>query len=266
MFSIAISNIALQHKLEPGNSRWTEFNDSFHNLTVPSIEIISAIYMGHSFAAWHNGRRKADNFLQAQHIAVDLDNGQSIQTLMQNEFVQVYANLLYSTPSHTQEQPRTRVLFLLDEPITVAAKYKTAIGFLYSLFPDSDPSCVDCSRFFYGSYHCETEWPDNILPLNHLRSLWKQSQARKERPATNMRTRGKSDYQAEKLLDWAIQDAATRGRNNKGFTLAKRLQEAGLPRSEVESYLLSYQRSVANLKPQPYTEREVKATLRSAYH
>lgn len=267
-YRIAINTISLRGKIESGSSLWYKFNHSFVNQTVPSSELLAAIYLGHSFCAWHNGPRKTANFACGQHIALDLDTGDersSIPHLMRNEFVQTYAALLYTTPSHTDDAPRTRVIFLLDQPIATADGYKTAIDHIYSLFPGSDPSCVDASRFFYGSHHCHMEYPDNMLPIAHLRSMVKQAmQARRDTRPTGG-ARGNGRFPPEQLVQWAVEDAGGRGRNNQGYILAHRLRENGLPMTDAENYMLAYQRQVEAAKLPKYSEQEARHNLKMAY-
>lgn len=210
-----------------------------------------------------------DNFQLAQHIAVDMDTEDkrsSIDWLMKHEFVRAYASILYSTPSHTDEAPRSRIIFLLDRPITDGAGYKQAIEYIYSLFPGADPSCVDASRFLYGSKNCRIEWmAENELPLSHLRMLYLQSQQNKPQP-TKPRATGQhtGKYSPDKLVEYAVQDAPGRGRNNQGYILARRLRENGVGEDEATNWMLDYQRQVQG-GPHKYTEREVITTLRSAY-
>ena len=179
MYKIAINKMSLAEKLPKGDRRWEEFNTSFQNLELEMIDIANAIYLGHSYTAWHSGRRTTENFLAAQFIAVDMDTEDersSIAHLAKMEFVRVYASFIYSTPSSTPETPRSRIIFLLDEPITDAAKYKVVIEFVYSVFPGSDPNCVKASGFFYGSRDCQMHFidTDNVLPLVHLRSYYQR--------------------------------------------------------------------------------------------
>ena len=177
MYKIAINRMKLDGKLPKGDSRWEEFNTSFQNVELSMIDIANAIYCGHSYTAWHNGRRDTANFVSSQFIAVDMDTEDERSTiayLAAMEFVRVYASFIYSTPSSTPEKPRSRVIFLLDEPITSAAAYKAAINFVYSLFPGSDPNCIKASGFFYGSKDCQLEILDNVLPVVHLRSYYQR--------------------------------------------------------------------------------------------
>ncbi len=176
-YQIAINKMKLTGKLPKGDRRWEEFNTSFDNLELEMIDIANAIYCGHSYTAWHNGRRTTENFVSAQFIAVDMDTEDERSTiayLAAMEFVKIYASFIYSTPSSTEATPRSRVIFLLDEPITNADAYKSAINFIYSMFPGSDPNCVKASGFFYGSLNCQLEILDNVLPVVHMRSYYQR--------------------------------------------------------------------------------------------
>jgi len=172
---IAINSMATG-KLPQGDSRWGIFNDSFENRELSTIDIANAIYTGHSYAAWHNGRRKLDNFIMGQHIAVDLDTGDQrseIRHLLNHDFVRMYGGMIHTTPSHTSDNPRARVIFFLDEPMSEADRYSSATQFVMAQFDGADQSTKDASRFFYGSNNCTIEILDNILPVSHLRRLYR---------------------------------------------------------------------------------------------
>lgn len=199
---ISINTMALDGKIPTGDARWGRFNDSFQNQELESIDFMNAVYTGHSYGAWYNGRRNYENFICAQHIAVDMESGDERSTLAylaDVEFVRYYGSFIYTTPSHTEQTPRARVVFLLDEPIVTTEAYKTAIGFVYSLFPGSDTSCVDASRFFYGSKNCQLEWLDNVLPVAHLRTYYHRWQkahplAHVKRPTQPAQPDGEHNY------------------------------------------------------------------------
>lgn len=176
-YKIAINTMELTGKLPQGDPRWGKFNDSFVNRELEIFDIANDIFMGRSFSPWHTGRRSVENFQLAQHIGVDMDTEDersSIDYIKAMDFVSIYGGLIYTTPNHTPEKPRARILFFLDQPITDREAYKSAIGFVYGLFPDPDTACIDCSRFFYGSKNCEIALLDNVLPLAHLRNYYKR--------------------------------------------------------------------------------------------
>lgn len=174
-YRISFSTMPLSGKLPQGDKRWGEFNDSFENLTLAPVEIANLIYKGYSFTTWHDGRRSLANFICGQHVAIDMDTGDDrsrIDTLAAHPWVRMYANLIYTTPSHTAEAPRARVLFLLDKPVEDANAYGEIVQFIMSQFDDPDTSCKDASRFFYGSLNCDLLTLDNVLPLAQLRRLY----------------------------------------------------------------------------------------------
>lgn len=276
-YKIAISSIALKGKIPAGDKRWGQFNDSFQNLELETIDIANAVYTGRSFTTWHNGRRSLDNFVLGQHLAVDMDSGDersSFDALMNHSFVQMYASLIYTTPSHTAEQPRARVLFMLDEPITDKDAYQAAAKFLCSLFDGCDSACTDASRFFYGSLNCDLRIVDKVLPLGHLRMHFKRwqklhpqmpvsQQPTKEPSSPNDHTESKA--KPERLLEWAVEDAASQGRNCRAYRLGKQLQESGFTYVEALPVIEMYQKRVQSIKREPFTATEARKALASAF-
>lgn len=182
-YKIAINEMATG-KLPQGDPRWSTFNDSFVNTDVDVLELANAIYTGHAYTTQHTGRRNLENFDNGQHLAIDMDTDDersALETLMRHPLVMEYGSLLHTTPSHTDDAPRARVVFLLDEVITDAAAYSHATNFLMTQFDGADTVCKDASRFFYGAANCEIELPDKTLPMQHLRTLF--SQMRKADPS-----------------------------------------------------------------------------------
>ena len=174
-YKIAVSSMALDGKLPPGDDRWREFNASFRNLDVLKSDIAGMINDGHAFTVWHRNQwRNAANYELGQHLALDFDagnDGSGIPALMRDKFVQQYATFVYSTPSHTAEAPKSRVLFCLDTPIMQAKNYVLASRALLWLFGTADAKCKDAARFFYGSVNCEAVFVNRVLPLAKVREI-----------------------------------------------------------------------------------------------
>lgn len=133
------------------------------------------VYDGHPFTTWHkNNWRNNANYDSGQHLGLDFDTEDqrsTIATLLQDPFIKRYASIIYTTPTHTPEKPRARVVFLLDTPIMQAANYALAAQALLWLYGTADRQCKEPCRFFYGSQGCEMELPDNVLPLSHLKKI-----------------------------------------------------------------------------------------------
>lgn len=180
-YKLAFSRMAPTGKFPPGDPVWGEFNASFVNQELELIDIANQIYTGHPFTTWHkNNWRNNANYLLGQHIGIDFDNEDQRSTLAylaKDKFIQKYAALIYTTPSHTPAAPRARVLFLLDAAIHQAKNYATAVTALLWLFGAADRQCKDACRFFYGSVNCDVEWLDNVLPLDKVKQIIHQYQA-----------------------------------------------------------------------------------------
>ena len=181
-YKLAFSKMVLRSKIPQGNALWGEFNGSFENMELEPQEIANLIYTGHPFTTWHrNHWRHTNNYELGQHIGVDFDTEDERSTLpylAKDKFINRYANLIYTTPSHKPEAPRARVLFLLDTPIHQAKNYGAAASALLWLFGTADRQCKDAARFFYGSIDCDVEWmPDNVLPLDTLKQIIAQYNA-----------------------------------------------------------------------------------------
>lgn len=173
---IAINRMATG-KLPQGDPRWATFNDSFFNEERELMDFANDIFTGHAYTTWHQGRRCVENFLLAEHIAIDMDTGDersSFDALLQHDLVKMYGGLLHTTPSHSDNAPRARVIFFLDEPIADAQGYQAAARFMVAQFDGADEHCTDASRFFYGAFNCEIWFSDHVLPVRQLRRFFRQ--------------------------------------------------------------------------------------------
>lgn len=176
-YKIAINSM-VTGKLPKGDSRWPAFTGSFINQELEMLEVANAIYTGHAYCTWQRGGyRSTENFICGQHIAIDMDTKDarsSVDVLAQHPLVRMYGALIHTSPSHTSEQPRARVIFFLDRAIESAMGYTAAVSFMMAQFDDPDPVCKDPSRFFYGAQHCEIWFQEGEIPLSHLRHYYKQ--------------------------------------------------------------------------------------------
>lgn len=176
-YKIAINSM-VTGKLPKGDPRWGQFTASYVNQELELLDVANAIYTGHAYCAWQkNGYRSTENFICGQHIAIDMDTQDrksSIDVLSMHPLVRLYGALIHTSPSHTPEQPRARVIFFLDKPIESPLGYTAAVSFMMAQFDDPDPVCKDPSRFFYGAKDCNIWFQEGEFPLAHLRHYYKQ--------------------------------------------------------------------------------------------
>lgn len=270
-YRIAVSSQSLDHKIPPGSPDWSAFNSSFHNRELTPFDFAHAIWDGHPFTTWHaNNWRTTANYLCGQHVGLDFDNGDATSTLealIANPFIHRHASILYTTPSHTPEAPRARVVFLLDTPIMQATNYALTAQALLWLFGTADRQCKDPARFFYGSLHCEMEMFDNVLPLETVKHVIGQYQATGRRELARhargaIHTSDKYTTAALRNEVEAVRTAPQGTRNgtlNKAcWNLARFIATGELSQIEIEDALTEAALSAG------LGEAEITATLRSA--
>jgi len=179
-YRIAVSQYICKQKIPNNDPFWPRFNASFDNYSMGVSRIVEAIYQGHPITTQHaNHWRDSKNYICGQHLGLDMDTEDersTIDTLMKDFFIGRYASFIYSTISHTDEKPRSRVIFMLDTPIMQAKNYAMAASALLWLFGAADRQCKDAVRFYYGAPGCRVEMINNILPLDVIKHLIEQYQ------------------------------------------------------------------------------------------
>lgn len=150
-------------------AEWARFHRSFSLMTMTPRELAVHVWRGYSFTPVFEGARRAECFQRAYHIAFDFDAGDessSLPFLMERPgtFAWMFASFGYSTPSSTDEHPRSRVVFILDFPIASADEYRAAYAAVAWRMAEegsyTDPACKDPVRLYYGSPNCKvvTNW------------------------------------------------------------------------------------------------------------
>ncbi|MEN8699584.1 hypothetical protein [Bacillus infantis] len=95
-------------------------------------------------------RRSIDNWCSQQLIALDFDEGLTLEEALDDEFFRTNAAFLYTTFNHSVELNKFRVVFVLDEPVYDYNQVQAVINELMTRYPYADKSCKDGSRLFFG--------------------------------------------------------------------------------------------------------------------
>lgn len=214
--AIAVNQMALSTKLPKGaTALWKEFNGKFQNCTLTASELAQQIHSGHAYTSWHEPNyRTSVNWQKSQFIAVDIDTEDqrsTFKTVLSNTLVRAYGTIIHTTPSHTPDKPRCRVIFFLDKPIDDPLGYSEATRFL-GRFICGDRAAVDPSRGFFGSLNCALEEIGGRFPLDVLRHLYqryvKTLPKEKPKPAMLPETReelyGKIDQALGRINPWGV--------------------------------------------------------------
>ncbi len=161
---------------------WRAFHRHWAPCDTTARSMAIELYRGYSVAHLHNGRKTKDHWQEAWYIALDFESGDersSLDYLAVQDLISTFASFGYTTPSHTDDDPHTRIVWVFDEPITDLETYEDLYRALLAEFPWADHSTKDATRFFYGSKGC-TVWSNwSILPRpswEYLVKRWKAEQ------------------------------------------------------------------------------------------
>ena len=193
-----------ENVLESDETFWRRFNGGFKNHIITISQFMREVSQGHAFSTMVKGYRKKTNFICGQHIGLDFDTEDyqsSFKGLMENEYIAKYAHFMYSTPSSTPDAPRTRVVFILPEPVYNNEEYTDLAKYTVKSFGVNDTKCNDPCRIFYGSRDCEFNYIGNFLPVNVAKELFVEPAKEQERLAIeqhmkNMALANQSGYSA----------------------------------------------------------------------
>lgn len=144
---------------------WRRLNGTFINKRGHPETLARLIQKGHAYTSCHLHYRHQRNFIQGQVLSLDFDEHGGFDELLNNDFINKYAYFIYSTPSSTQENPRSRVVFVLPESIKSSNTFSLMARALVRKYNQADGSCKDPARLFYGSKNCDVLFLNNLLPL-----------------------------------------------------------------------------------------------------
>jgi hypothetical protein len=102
--------------------------------------------------------RRMDNFIKADFMALDIDNGLTIDEAEIRVHTNKLTALALPSPSHTPEAHRFRLIFPLAKSIYNKETFDATWEKLSEIFPELDKQCSDCCRFYFGSTMDEGFW------------------------------------------------------------------------------------------------------------
>lgn len=165
--------------------QWRDFTRTFRKESLTVREMLIAIWYGHAFHPLTDGKgRKKSNLVQADYVALDFDTCDkysSLEHLSNTEYAK-YASFAYTSPSHTAEKPKARMVWVLETPISDLEQLELLNKALMTKYTRPsfdenlndvevaycDESTKDGTRLFYGAEKCDTwtNWqclPDSVV-------------------------------------------------------------------------------------------------------
>lgn len=152
--------VSLGNKWENVQSTLIEF---FDNVSEAGLAV------GPALLESPTGNRSEGTFKSHQVALVDIDNGMTLDELVENDIYEKYAAGFYTSPSHRDEHHKFRIVFVLEQPITNAADLRRLYSGLIALF-GGDEACKDGARLFFGTikaavkeFDCSRRLPQKIV-------------------------------------------------------------------------------------------------------
>lgn len=156
---------------KPANLAGLSLGKGWESVDYSINQLESSVKKGFAFSAqFVDGHRSRNKFKEAGFLAIDIDEGMSLDDALENDYIKSNASLIYTTPNHTADNNRFRIVFELVSPITASSDYEAAQRSLIQLF-NSDPSCKDAARLYFGSSKAFTKVLNKKLSAEELRVL-----------------------------------------------------------------------------------------------
>lgn len=110
--------LSIAPKIINKNQFRADYADGFVNQQMTINQLADEVRQGKAFSCELMGsRRKDTSFVASDTLSVDLDQGSSVEALKSHPFFQKYGSLMYTTASHTEEDPRLRAVFVTEKTI-----------------------------------------------------------------------------------------------------------------------------------------------------
>jgi hypothetical protein len=254
-FSVGICRLYPGVKLPHRDPRWGEHTHGF-NAETHTLETFAEAMAVHGYAfsaVMREGYRKNENFVSSSVLALDFDTEDprsALETLASNSFIQGHAAFLCETPSSLPGRPRSRVVFVLDQPITDAGQYVEAAKALIWRYGGTADDTGDAARFFYGRPNAPRKVLGNVL----FNDILQVEVVEPYLKAMALR------FRASAIAEPVGEVIPEHHRNKTLASYAGRLRRDGLNQMEIEAALLAI--NTARCKP-PLDDAEVIDITRS---
>ena len=121
-------------------------------------------------------KREGASFISAQIIGVDIDKTSTpFEALRDDPWLKAHASFAYTTASHTEAEPRYRIMFVLARPITSPDDYRAAVTGLIDKL-GGDQNTKDNVRIWYGSVNAQVIVWGKVLDERTIEMLIKSSE------------------------------------------------------------------------------------------
>jgi hypothetical protein len=194
--------MALDHK--PTGLEYQRLYASFENQVLDPIDLPMIVASGLSFGNCSKEPRSAENWTMAQYVGVDMEKHKNahMDTATSHPFYQAYGYMGYTTLSHQWDDPRCRLVFLLEDPIDDREMWHWGAKAIADMFyPAADVASSDRGRAFLGNPNASITINGRYLS-NHTFAMLSGERKRKHDASIIRPTSGKSsnDFSSTPVL------------------------------------------------------------------
>lgn len=147
---------------------WLNVSDTYENIfRMIAIEgyAICPVLKG------ENGHRSESEFDYSWLALVDIDGGMTLDDLYEDKLYLEYGSGFYTTPSHTEANPKFRIIFQLEDPIESVGEMRSLYNALIRWY-GGDGACKDAARLFFGSFNAvEFKCEKGVMPIRFAKKL-----------------------------------------------------------------------------------------------
>ena len=161
-------NPELINKNESGDD--SHFKTGWINQKLTPKELADEINKGIAYTCELSGDRNARNFVCSDVLSVDIDGTRTMEDAKSDPFVERYLTIFYTTPNHTPQIHRFRLVFALPRSIETPQEMRAAYRSL-ALKLGGDRSATDPARIFFGSRGSKPEVFDRCITDDILDEL-----------------------------------------------------------------------------------------------
>jgi len=148
--------------------------EGWQDVELTPAELAENIDQGIGYTCQLGGaRRNKGNFLACDVLSVDIDDCRPRAELESHEFARRHLTMLYTTSSHTETEPRHRLVFALAKTITSPIDMRAGLRSL-ALRLGGDRATIDAARIFYGSSGSQPTIWDRSIDRQTLDDLIRQ--------------------------------------------------------------------------------------------
>lgn len=189
--NIAMSEFVGKMRKGASPGDWRQYNDSFNNAVMPTEDFAVAMLQGKNFTTPHHHRRHHigwyddgtmkmssyrhhRNWMPTHVLAIDIDKPWMPMSAFAERW-RDWVTVAYETMSSTEEEPRYRVLTVLDQPIRRIENHATALAALMVAWAGNgvDVTSKDTVKAYAGTRRqariiCD---PSVVVPIGRIQEM-----------------------------------------------------------------------------------------------